>query len=181
MSLQSTHNKKIRKIIIIIVSLLVVGFFGYKIFCLNYTCPQYVPPAPGFCKDGFIVPQKGICGCPLPPKCERIHQERPASLCPRQLGTPGIPSMPNPAAVYCKSLGYKYENGTCEFPDATECDGWEFFTGKCGKKWTYCERYGNGKIETTKEGCAFSQECALCVLSGGTKCYEWDFCSGKCP
>ncbi|HEX54702.1 MAG: hypothetical protein DRO94_02395 [Candidatus Altiarchaeales archaeon] len=106
---------------------------------------------------------------------------RPIPLCPKQLGREGMPSMPNPAAVYCKSLGYKYENGTCEFPDATECDGWEFFTGKCGKKWTYCERYGNGKIEITREGCAFSQECGLCILPDGTKCREWDYCSGECP
>ena len=113
--------------------------------------------------------------------CLKIHQERPTPLCPKQLGKKGMPSMPNPAAVYCESLDYKYENGVCKFPDETECDAWKFFTGECGRKWTYCERYGNGKIEITKEGCVFSQECALCVLPDGTKCREWDYCSGKCP
>jgi len=172
-------KRKIKKIILLILILSVAGFLGYKIFCLNYVCPEYVPPSPDFCKDGVIVPQKGICGCPMPPKCKRIDKEKP--LCPRELGKERIPSMPNPAAVYCESLGYEYESGVCKFPDGTECDAWKFFTGKYGREWTYCERYGNGKIEITKEGCVFSQECALCVLPDGTKCREWDYCSGKCP
>jgi hypothetical protein len=32
-------------------------------------CPQWVPPAPGFCKEGRIVIEKNEKGCPLPPKC----------------------------------------------------------------------------------------------------------------
>lgn len=169
--------QKIKKIILLVLAFSIGGFLSYKIFCLNYQCPKYVPPPPDFCKDGIIVPQKGICGCPLSPKCEGISKP----LCPKQLGKEGTPSIPNPAAVYCKSLGYEYKNGTCKFLDGTKCNAWEFFTGKCGKEWTYCERYGKGKIEITKEGCEFSQECALCVLPDGTKCIEWDYCSGKCP
>jgi len=68
-------KQKIKKIILFTLILSVAGFLGYKIFCLNYSCPQYVPPAPGFCKDGIIVPQKGICGCPMPPKCVRIDKK----------------------------------------------------------------------------------------------------------
>lgn len=35
-------------------------------------CPQLSPPAPGFCKDGTIVPgQKDPCGCQGPPTCEK--------------------------------------------------------------------------------------------------------------
>jgi len=171
-------REKIKKILLLIIILSVGGFSGYKIFCLSYTCPKYVPPSPDFCRDGIVVPQTGICGCPLPPKCEKIDKK---PLCPRELGKEGFPSIPNPAAVYCKSLGYEYENETCKFPDGTKCGAWEFFTGKCGKEWSYCERYGNGKIKTTKEGCLFSRECALCVLPDGTECREWDYCSGKCP
>ncbi|MEM0329911.1 MAG: DUF333 domain-containing protein [Archaeoglobaceae archaeon] len=56
---------------------------------------------------------------------------------PDALGTP------NPAAVYCKDLGYSYriestpqgQAGICIFPDGTECDEWAFFRGECGQKW----------------------------------------------
>jgi putative hemolysin len=92
----------------------------------------------------------------------------------------------NPAAVYCKGLGYEYkiiadseggQKGVCVFLDKSECDAWDFFTGKCGKEYTYCEMHG-GKIITTTEGCSFSSECALCVLPNGTKINEWDYFRG---
>jgi hypothetical protein len=36
------------------------------------TCPQYMPPAPGWCENGVIIPgQKDDCGCQAPPKCEK--------------------------------------------------------------------------------------------------------------
>ncbi len=62
-----------------------------------------------------------------------------------------IPSMPNPAAVYCIKLGYKYEivtneegnqYGICIFPDGTSCLGRDFYRGKCGQEWSYCKRCG---------------------------------------
>jgi len=89
----------------------------------------------------------------------------------------------NPAAVYCVELGYEYkiitdteggQKGVCIFPDKSECDAWDFFTGKCGKEYTYCEIH-EGKIITTTEGCSFSSECAVCVLPNGTKINEWDY------
>jgi len=109
-------------------------------------------------------------------------KQRPAPLCPKQLGTPGVPSMPDPAAVYCHSLGYKIkivdteegQVGYCIFPDGNGCEEWDFFLGKCGQKFTYCEKYGKGKIESGKDG-------ALCIFPDGAKCKEWDYCSGKCP
>ena len=34
------------------------------------TCPQVTSPAPNWCREGKIVPQKpNACGCSLPPKC----------------------------------------------------------------------------------------------------------------
>jgi len=59
--------------------------------------------------------------------------------------------MPNPAAVYCIALGYKYEIvinnkgnqcGICVFPDGTACLGRDFYRGKCGQEWSYCARCG---------------------------------------
>lgn len=109
------------------------------------------------------------------------------SPCPSSLESSEV-NMANPSAVYCESLGYEYkikdsERGQvsyCVFPNGEECPGWDFFQGKCGEKWSYCEKHG-GKIRTTSEGCTYSQECGLCVLPHGTKCREWDYCSGNCP
>jgi len=89
----------------------------------------------------------------------------------------------NPAAVYCEELGYEYkiitdseggQRGVCILPDNTICDEWEFFKGKCGKEFTYCEKHG-GKIMTTTEGCNITSECAFCFLPDGTKINEWDY------
>jgi putative hemolysin len=50
--------------------------------------------------------------------------------------------MPNPSAVYCTRLGYKYEivaddegnqYGLCIFPDESACLAWDFYRGKCGQ------------------------------------------------
>jgi len=36
------------------------------------TCPEFMPPAPGWCEHGVIIPgQKNECGCQAPPNCEK--------------------------------------------------------------------------------------------------------------
>jgi len=103
--------------------------------------------APNFSKSLHPKPERwcknlcgdGICqeitcmaiGCPCP--------ETPET-CPEDCG--GLKQkrnekMPNPAAVYCKELGYKYEikDGVCIFPDGSKCNAWAFYRGECGKKW----------------------------------------------
>jgi putative hemolysin len=51
--------------------------------------------------------------------------------------------MPNPSAVYCTRLGYKYEivaddegnqYGLCILPDDSACLAWDFYRGKCGQE-----------------------------------------------
>ena len=84
----------------------------------------------------------------------------------------------NPAAIYCEELGYQYkirtcneggQKGICVFPDKSECGAWNFFTGKCGQKYSYCRKHGYD-IETVRDGKSpFSQECAVCVLPNRTK------------
>lgn len=78
--------------------------------------------------------------------------------------------MPNPAAVYCNELGYKYdlvktaqgEKGICILPDE-KCDEWDFFAGKCGKDYSYCVKNGYD-IETVSDGKnPYSPEYAVCV------------------
>ena len=80
-------------------------------------------------------------------------------------------SLPNPAAVYCKNLGYEYkivktskgEYGECIFPDKSKCDEWEFLEGKCGQDYSYCKKNGYDiKIKTDGKN-PYSPEYAVCV------------------
>lgn len=59
--------------------------------------------------------------------------------------------MPNPSAVYCVRLGYKYKTivddegnqyGVCIFPDGDACRGWDFYRGKCNQECSYCKQHG---------------------------------------
>lgn len=69
--------------------------------------------------------------------------------------------MPNPAAIYCVALGYKYEirknknggqYGVCIFPDGTECDEWDFYRGIKGQKWSYCNLLGYSQKDNGYNG-----------------------------
>ena len=60
-------------------------------------------------------------------------------------------SMPNPSAVYCVRLGYKYKTvlddegnqyGLCIFPDGDACRAWDFYRGKCNQECSYCKQHG---------------------------------------
>lgn len=53
---------------------------------------------------------------------------------------PTMPSLPNPASVFCEQQGYTLEirtdsvgnqSGFCIFPDGSECDEWAYFRGEC--------------------------------------------------
>jgi len=81
------------------------------------------------------------------------------------------PGMANPAAVYCRELGYEYEivdtdegqQGTCIFPGGGECDEWEFLQGKCGQTYSYCARQGYDLITKTDGNDPFSRQYSVCV------------------
>jgi len=81
------------------------------------------------------------------------------------------PGMANPAAVYCRELGYEYEivdtdegqQGTCIFPGGGECDEWEFLQGKCGQTYSYCARQGYDLITKTDGNDPFSKDYSVCV------------------
>ncbi|MDI6605963.1 MAG: DUF333 domain-containing protein [Candidatus Omnitrophota bacterium] len=93
--------------------------------------------------------------------------------------------LPNPAARYSARMGYKYEirngnYGVVIFPDGTECNEWDFFRGKKGQKWSYCEQQG-GKIENRVENMGtWTAEYAVCVFVDGSECKETDYLDGKC-
>lgn len=78
-------------------------------------------------------------------------------------------SLLNPAAVYCKTLGYKYivehtqigDIGYCILPNNQKVDAWKFIRCEEGKGFGYCELNGYG-IYTENDTC-------FCVLPNGTK------------
>ncbi|MCD6086313.1 DUF333 domain-containing protein [bacterium] len=95
------------------------------------------------CGDGIC--QEITCmaiGCPCPETPKTCPEDCGGLKNLKQKGNEG---MPNPAAVYCKDLGYKYEiredpktkgqYGVCIFPDGSKCNAWAFYRGECGKKW----------------------------------------------
>lgn len=90
-------------------------------------------------------------------------------LNPMQLG---VLAYPNPAAVYCKELGYHYFNKIdnkgneviyCKLPNGDEVDAWQFFRGKVGKPYSYCAKKGMDLIIDTVHNGNMTFECAKCV------------------
>ena len=81
--------------------------------------------------------------------------------------------MANPAAVYCRELGYEYrivntddgQQGMCGFPDGSECNEWGFLQGKCGQRHSYCARHGYDLKTKTDGKNAFSKEYSECVYN----------------
>ena len=74
----------------------------------------------------------------------------------------------NPAAIYCKALGYEYEIektkegeiGYCILPNGVKVDEWKFFNCEEWKEYSYCEINGL-KAENRSDGC-------YCILENGT-------------
>ena len=79
--------------------------------------------------------------------------------------------MANPAATYCKDLGYQYrtaqtskgEEGICVFPDGQQCEEWAFLAGKCGKQRSYCAKQGLDEVTKTDGRNPLSRDYAVCV------------------
>jgi putative hemolysin len=82
--------------------------------------------------------------------------------------------MANPAATYCRELGYDYrvgrsskgEEGICVFPDGKECEEWKFLSGKCGRERSYCARQGLDVVTKNNGADSLSPESAECVSGG---------------
>jgi len=81
------------------------------------------------------------------------------------------PGMANPAAVYCRELGYEYEivdaaggqYGVCVLPDGSSCTGWSFLEGKCGASYSYCARQGYDLVTRANGRNPFSRVYSVCV------------------
>jgi len=82
--------------------------------------------------------------------------------------------MANPAAVYCRELGYEYQvvdaaegqHGVCVLPDGSECDGWGFLQGKCGQSYSYCATQGYDLVTKSDGKNSLSAEYGVCVRDG---------------
>ncbi|MBN1285424.1 MAG: DUF11 domain-containing protein [Anaerolineae bacterium] len=79
--------------------------------------------------------------------------------------------MANPAAVYCRDMGYQFtifgSIGYCAFPNGEQCEAWAFLQGECGQAFSYCAQQGYA-TETRDDGQnAFSPKYAVCVSDTG--------------
>jgi len=89
-------------------------------------------------------------------------------------------SIANPASVYCEGLGFELELrtsdegsfGVCKFLDGSECEEWDFLSGRCGQNHSYCLKQGYVLEEGPNIG--------TCVFSNGSTCMEIDFFEGRC-
>ncbi|MCP4705836.1 MAG: DUF333 domain-containing protein, partial [candidate division Zixibacteria bacterium] len=77
----------------------------------------------------------------------------------------------NPAAIYCRELGYQYNivNGpkgqcdVCTFPNGTSADAWDFLKGKVAQEFSYCA-LNDYQIKTLSDGgSSISLEYAVCI------------------
>ncbi len=92
-------------------------------------------------------------------------------------GSPYELGMPNPAAYYCRELGYEYETvrteggarGLCVLPTGERVDAWEFFRGRIAQEHSYCPRLGYRTATRTVGDGDDSGECAICVDDDGTE------------
>jgi hypothetical protein len=91
------------------------------------------------------------------------------------------PGLANPASLYCQDLGYTEETrenasgqyGVCIFPDGSECDTWDFLSGRCGQEFSYCAQ--QGFMLEPGEG-----NIAVCVFDDGSTCDEYLYSQGEC-
>lgn len=90
--------------------------------------------------------------------------------------TAGYTKIGNPAAVYCREMGYTYQTvanedgslrGVCQLPDENTCDAWDFLSGQCGAEYSYCAQNGYQTL-TIESGGTYAAQHAVCVDAAGT-------------
>ena len=124
------------------------------------------------CGDGVCnESSESSYNCPV--DCE----EEPASV----NDSTGLTGLANPAAVYCVDLGYTLDGaGNCIFSDNTSCEQWDFWRGKCGASFTYCESQGFTLENRTDNMGTWSSAYAVCIFDDGSECEEHDYMRGDC-
>ncbi len=88
---------------------------------------------------------------------------------------PPLRAISDPAAVYCRDLGYESHSvedpngaamGVCVLPDGSVCEEWDFLAGRCGQEYSYCALQGYG-IRTDEEATIYGEAYAICVDAEG--------------
>ncbi len=84
----------------------------------------------------------------------------------------------NPAYDYCSGImGYEYEvvtqpdgsqSGRCHMPDGTVCPDWDFYAGKCGAEYSWCEQQGSKLVSRNDGKDPYAREYAACVDQNGS-------------
>jgi putative hemolysin len=106
------------------------------------------------------------------------------------LAVPAAMGVPPSSSVYCDALGYDTEIrtdpetggevGYCIFPDGSACPTWDFYRGKCGQNFTYCEKQGYRIENRVEDMGTFTVMYAACVFNDSSECLEQDYFDGEC-
>ncbi len=137
-------------------------------------CPQYSPPAPGWCDDGVVVPGlKDGCGCVSPPKCVREEgilagRITVGPLCPVERDPPDPGCMPNDETYLLHPIAV-YDGETKVFEFAGGIDGTYKISLKPG---TYTLR------EAQQAGIGGMQEAEVTLEAGKTTVQDLDIDTG---
>jgi putative hemolysin len=104
-----------------------------------------------------------------------------AVLAALPLIAPPAAALANPAAVYCRALGYNYSvttgptggmRGFCTLPDNRKVDEWQFLQGQVAPEYSFCAKQGY-QLQTVNDSATcrvfMTQSCAVCVLPDGSK------------
>ena len=86
----------------------------------------------------------------------------------------------DPACVYCEALGYNCSNGNCTLPDGSSVPAWEFYRGKAGQKYSFCELQGYRIESRTEDMGGWTSEYAVCVFDDCSECGEEEHFDGTC-
>jgi C1A family cysteine protease len=86
---------------------------------------------------------------------------------------PDSVKLSNPAYDYCVGImGYEYQvitqadggqSGRCKLPDDTTCSDWDFYAGKCGAEYSWCEQNGYNQVTRDDGKDPYSPDYAVCV------------------
>lgn len=86
----------------------------------------------------------------------------------------------DPACVYCEALGYDCSDGNCTFPDGSSAPAWDFYRGKAGQNYSFCELQGYRIENRTEDMGGWTAEYAVCVFDDCSECGEEEHLDGTC-
>ena len=103
-----------------------------------------------------------------------------AAAAPGPSAGSGPSGLADPACVYCEALGYNCSDGNCTFPDGSSVPAWEFYRGKAGQSYSFCELQGYRIESRTEDMGGWTAEYAVCVFDECSECGEEEHFNGSC-